>query len=889
MKKHYLLCIFASILFSFNVYAQIWQPLGPNEANQATFSETGEISLALNSNGIPYLAFIDVNGAVSVRKFEGGSWTYVGTPRFTSDFVFYPCIAFDGNDIPYVAYRDGNNGHKATVKKLNGTNWETVGVAGISVGVASRLELVIDGNNTPYVLFLDDGNSNMTTVKKFDGSNWTDVGTPGFVTGYNAITISIGTDNIPYVAYPDPANARKITVKRFFNGNWETVGTAGFSTTNAENISIVIDRLHNNTPYVLYTENSIPVVKRYNGSNWTTVGAGGFSATNVRQAKMTVDISGNIYVVYTEGYDGAAVVNKFDGANWVQVETGSLSNGAPDILEIAIDLHGITYLAYRDANLNYKGVVKKFDGSNWASLGVQGFSLSGADDISLKMDQNNTAYVAYQDMSNYKATVKKYDGSTWVDVGTGLSPGEGSSPSIAFDANGTLYVVYGDGTNGNKATVQKFNGSTNTWETIGAAGFSGGNISYIKIAIDAANTPYVAYQDVSNNHRATVKKFDGTSWTTVGTAGFSAGTVFDIDIALGNDGVPYVAYVDVVNGTKITVKKFDAVNNNWVTVGTEGFSATRIRDDVSIAFDGNNVPYVTYVTISGNDAIPNVNKFNGNAWVNVGTVPTGGAEKLSLTFNTGNVPYLAYLDYDNDDKATVKKFNGADWINVGTPGFSAGAIDEISIGIGSNGQIIVVYSTGDVFAKSFIEGALPLHFLEFKGQLLNSDALLAWKTGNEENTLSFIVERSTDGRNYMSVGTVAAINTAGVHQYNFTDQDLNLPGASIVYYRLKQKDTDGNITYSRVIALPVHNKTDMVVSYRNPVYNEVNFSVAVNSPQQVQVRIIDNAGRVIRSQPTKLSAGSTSLSIDMSSLPKGLYYLHIRGNSISKQISIIKQ
>lgn len=34
-------------------------------------------------------------------------------------------------------------------------------------------------------------------------------------------------------------------------------------------------------------------------------------------------------------------------------------------------------------------------------------------------------------------------------------------------------------------------------------------------------------------------------------------------------------------------------------------------------------------------------------------------------------------------------------------------------------------------------------------------------------TLSFDIERSTDGRNYTTVGNVAAFNTSGVHQYTF--------------------------------------------------------------------------------------------------------------------------
>ena len=59
---------------------------------------------------------------------------------------------------------------------------------------------------------------------------------------------------------------------------------------------------------------------------------------------------------------------------------------------------------------------------------------------------------------------------------------------------------------------------------------------------------------------------------------------------------------------------------------------------------------------------------------------------------------------------------------------------------------------------------------------------------NEVNTLEFIVERSTDGRNYTAIGSVASANSTGIHYYNFTDLSATSQGASILYYRLKQKE-----------------------------------------------------------------------------------------------------
>ena len=66
-------------------------------------------------------------------------------------------------------------------------------------------------------------------------------------------------------------------------------------------------------------------------------------------------------------------------------------------------------------------------------------------------------------------------------------------------------------------------------------------------------------------------------------------------------------------------------------------------------------------------------------------------------------------------------------------------------------------------ALSLTPFTLPLSLLEFGGHSSNNNCILNWKTTDETNTASFDIERSSDGRNYITVGNVAAFNTSGVH------------------------------------------------------------------------------------------------------------------------------
>ncbi len=185
--------------------------------------------------------------------------------------------------------------------------------------------------------------------------------------------------------------------------------------------------------------------------------------------------------------------------------------------------------------------------------------------------------------------------------------------------------------------------------------------------------------------------------------------------------------------------------------------------------------------------------------------------------------------------------------------------------------------------------ALPLNLLDFKGRLESNNALLNWKTDNEQNTSHFEIERSINGVNYTVVGNVSSANTPGIHNYSFADPAITSLGAEVVYYRLKQIDIDKRFTYSQIVTLSIENR-NVVLFYPNPVTDKANLTIILKKPEQVQLKVIDNIGRVVKQQQWNLPAGSTSLSIDMKGLMKGLYYLELIGNNvINRQLNFIKQ
>ena len=102
-------------------------------------------------------------------KFVNDTWTVVGTAGFSAGGeIFDISLALDKDGVPYVAYRDiGNYSYKATVMKFVNDTWTVVGTAGFSADSAWGASLALDKEGVPYVAYTD-GDNGPATVMKYD-------------------------------------------------------------------------------------------------------------------------------------------------------------------------------------------------------------------------------------------------------------------------------------------------------------------------------------------------------------------------------------------------------------------------------------------------------------------------------------------------------------------------------------------------------------------------------------------------------------------------------------------------------------------------------------------------------------------------------------------------
>lgn len=290
--------------------------------------------------------------------------------------------------------------------------------------------------------------------------------------------------------------------------------------------------------------------------------------------------------------------------------------------------------------------------------------------------------------------------SQWQAVGPndGLVNSSSDYSAIAIDTNNVKFVVYSSLANSSKLHVKKFDGTD--WVAVGAE-ISTGSAIYCNIAISKDNVPYVVYRDgTAGNSKLTVKKFDGTAWVLVGTQNFTPGNSVKPSLAFAPNNTPYVVFTDYATGAsgKANVMKFDGTA--WVSVGTYVSAGTSSYTEIRIASDG--TPYCAFIDAGASNA-PVVKKFENNAWVTVGaSIAITTSKHLSFQLDASNDPIVSFADAANSDKLSVKKYDGTNWNLVGTAGFSPSAVAGTgavysfsSMTLDKNGQPIVAYSDVD--------------------------------------------------------------------------------------------------------------------------------------------------------------------------------------------------
>ena len=174
---------------------------------------------------------------------------------------------------------------------------------------------------------------------------------------------------------------------------------------------------------------------------------------------------------------------------------------------------------------------------------------------------------------------------------------------------------------------------------------------------------------------------------------------------------------------------------------------------------------------------------------------------------------------------------------------------------------------------------LPVELVAFAARASAAGVRLNWVTASERNNDRFEIERSTTGvpADFRPIGTVAGHGTTATpHQYEWLDQTRPSTGG-VVYYRLRQVDTNGRSAYSEVQAVRPLALDWQLAAYPNPATDHL--TVPLPAAGAV-VEVFDALGRrahlAITDSDGYVPASSGAAAIlNMRALPAGAYVVRV--------------
>ncbi|SOD12505.1 T9SS type A sorting domain-containing protein [Pedobacter xixiisoli] len=187
------------------------------------------------------------------------------------------------------------------------------------------------------------------------------------------------------------------------------------------------------------------------------------------------------------------------------------------------------------------------------------------------------------------------------------------------------------------------------------------------------------------------------------------------------------------------------------------------------------------------------------------------------------------------------------------------------------------------FRGPVTSSVLPVGFLGLVAKLSGKGVLLSWQTANEQHNKGFKVYRHAEGTTPALIGWVEGKgNTAASSNYIFTDSK---PLNGDNYYSLVQVDLDGkeNELDTKVVAFLLSGTA--IVTYPNPVTDRVDISLG--SGKFTEAKLLDTQGKLIKR--IALAVNATSLNMDLTGLPNGVYLLGLRSGAGWKYEKLIKK
>ena len=177
---------------------------------------------------------------------------------------------------------------------------------------------------------------------------------------------------------------------------------------------------------------------------------------------------------------------------------------------------------------------------------------------------------------------------------------------------------------------------------------------------------------------------------------------------------------------------------------------------------------------------------------------------------------------------------------------------------------------------------LPVEFLNFWGKALADNSVqLIWEANVDDQHHYFEIERSNDGNQFTVLGKLPQMSA-----FRFVDKS---PRSGNNFYRIKQVDKDGTVSYSKIINVYIES-TIKVSVYPNPVNDQLIINIGSRNAQNYKIQVTDMQGKVVYDVLKNINSSNTEIKVDTRSWKPQLYILKVinTNNEVVETQKIIK-
>lgn len=261
---------------------------------------------------------------------------------------------------------------------------------------------------------------------------------------------------------------------------------------------------------------------------------------------------------------------------------------------------------------------------------------------------------------------------------------------------------------------------------------------------------------------------------------------------------------------------------------------------------------------------------------------TAGGYLFTNDFDPNGDYFTGYVITNSPDGNVVMNSDGS-FTFTPNPGFT-GNSTTFTYQICDNGFSPACGNEATV-TITFANGMLPVKLSDFTVSMNDdNDAILRWTTTYEQGSDHFEIERSFDGANFETVGTVKSVGTSfGKTDYSYTDAlRSSILNKKDVFYRLKLVDANKRAEVTKVLVLRLYRTSSlkMIAVSPNPVYNDINVQVQLKENSFVVMKVSDSRGVEITRKSIRGNQGVNVFMLEgTSKLKPGMYMLEVIINS----------